>query len=211
MTLPTRGFLGSRMALSGAALGLLTALPGCGGVADALGMSKNAPDEFAVVTKAPLIIPPDYSLRPPQPGAPPARETSPTERARQALVPGAADGTETQGQAALLSRVGPAEDDIRAKVEGENREIEEKSEALTSDILFWQDNKPPANVIDATEEAGRLRAEGTRAPGPVPEGEAATASTAGPAPAPTAPVEAVPASTATPSAKEESGGWFDWF
>lgn len=210
MTLPTRGAMISRTALAGFSLGLLTMLPACGGVQDALGMGKNPPDEFSVVTKAPLVIPPDYSLRPPQPGAPPTGETSPSERARQALVPDAAAGTETQGQAALLSRVGPAEDDIRAKVEGENREIEEKSEALTSDILFWQDNKPPANVIDATEEAGRLRAEGTRAPGPLPEGQAAP--TGSPAPAPTTPAESTSVSTATPpAAEEDSGGWFDWF
>ncbi len=29
---------------------------------------SNSPDEFRVVKKAPLIVPPDYSLRPPTPG-----------------------------------------------------------------------------------------------------------------------------------------------
>ena len=33
-------------------------------------MSKRAPDEFAVVRRAPLIVPPDFDLRPPDPGAP---------------------------------------------------------------------------------------------------------------------------------------------
>ena len=43
-------------------------LGGCGGFRDAVGLNKRAPDEFAVVSKAPLVIPPDYGLRPPRPG-----------------------------------------------------------------------------------------------------------------------------------------------
>ena len=38
---------------------------GCSSTSKALGMTKVTPDEFRVVTKAPLVLPPDYSLRPP--------------------------------------------------------------------------------------------------------------------------------------------------
>ncbi len=42
---------------------LLTA---CGGdVRDTLGLTKEAPDEFVVVSRPPLIVPPDFELRPP--------------------------------------------------------------------------------------------------------------------------------------------------
>ena len=34
------------------------------------GPGQAPPDEFQVVRRAPLILPPDYSLRPPEPGAP---------------------------------------------------------------------------------------------------------------------------------------------
>ena len=37
--------------------------------ASAAGLTKKSPDEFAVTTKAPLVIPPDFNLRPPMPGA----------------------------------------------------------------------------------------------------------------------------------------------
>ena len=41
-----------------ALLGVLAiSLPACSSVGDALGMGKSPPDEFAVVTKAPLIVP----------------------------------------------------------------------------------------------------------------------------------------------------------
>jgi len=43
-------------------------LAGCQSTQKALGMSKVTPDEFRVVTKAPLVVPPDYALRPPAPG-----------------------------------------------------------------------------------------------------------------------------------------------
>jgi hypothetical protein len=48
------------------------ALGGCarGSVQQALGLGKRSPDEFAVVKRAPLIVPPEYDLRPPDPGAP---------------------------------------------------------------------------------------------------------------------------------------------
>ena len=46
------------------ALSAVVGLAGC----SALGGKKNPPDEFAIATKAQLVVPPDYSLRPPRPG-----------------------------------------------------------------------------------------------------------------------------------------------
>ena len=51
--------------LAVAGIAMLTS--GCG-IGRAVGGGKNAPDEFAIATKAPLVVPPDYSLRPPKPG-----------------------------------------------------------------------------------------------------------------------------------------------
>ena len=48
-----------------AALGAgVIALAGCDSIREEAGLSKQSPDEFAVTTKAPLIIPPDFNLRP---------------------------------------------------------------------------------------------------------------------------------------------------
>ena len=38
------------------------ALAGCSGVDDALGLSKSSPDEFEVVVRPPLTLPPSFSL-----------------------------------------------------------------------------------------------------------------------------------------------------
>ncbi|KJS38300.1 MAG: hypothetical protein VR70_10355, partial [Rhodospirillaceae bacterium BRH_c57] len=51
---------------------LAATLSGCGGgVKETLGLNRQAPDEFQVVSRPPLAIPPEFKLRPPEPGAPP--------------------------------------------------------------------------------------------------------------------------------------------
>ena len=59
-------------------------LSGCG-LGRALGSAKASPDEFNIVTKAPLVIPPDYSLKPPAPTEK-SDETDATAQAQAALV-----------------------------------------------------------------------------------------------------------------------------
>src|SRR3569833_69827 len=69
-----------------AALGAsLVALAACDTLRDEAGLTKQSPDEFAVTTKAPLIIPPDFNLRPPSPGAAPLNQTDPTSSAELAM------------------------------------------------------------------------------------------------------------------------------
>jgi hypothetical protein len=92
-----------------AAVGL--ALSGCSTFREAIGAGKNPPDEFTVLTKAPLVIPPDFNLRPPQPGAAARNEANPDIQARDALFPqntaaqAAALGTQySEGEKFLLTR-----------------------------------------------------------------------------------------------------------
>jgi Protein of unknown function (DUF3035) len=58
----------------------------CEGTRDALGMTRQSPDEFAVYQRAPLSLPPDYGLRPPIPGSRDASRVTPTDNARSALL-----------------------------------------------------------------------------------------------------------------------------
>src|SRR5580698_11471869 len=66
-------------------VGAAAMLGGCDTIREAAGQTKQSPDEFAVLTKAPLIIPPDYALRPPRPGAAPTNQIEPTDSAQQSL------------------------------------------------------------------------------------------------------------------------------
>jgi hypothetical protein len=46
---------------------------------------RDAPDEFAIGRSAPLVVPPDYNLAPPRPGAPRPMEQDSQTRAIEAL------------------------------------------------------------------------------------------------------------------------------
>jgi hypothetical protein len=70
-----------------ALLPALLLLGGCGDeVKKTFGLGKNPPDEFQVVRRAPLALPPDFSLRPPQPGAARPQETALADQARRTVL-----------------------------------------------------------------------------------------------------------------------------
>ena len=50
-----------------------------------VGMDRVGPDEFAVESRAPLTIPPEFELRPPQPGAPRPQEGTAADKARKVI------------------------------------------------------------------------------------------------------------------------------
>ena len=61
------------------------AMGACGNIRGQLGLDKQPPDEFRIVSRPPLSMPPDYALRPPQPGAARPQEASVVDRARQTV------------------------------------------------------------------------------------------------------------------------------
>lgn len=56
-------------------LGVLAACSS-GDISDTLGFSRSAPDEFVVVSRPPLSMPPDFNLVPPEPGKQGPRHSS---------------------------------------------------------------------------------------------------------------------------------------
>lgn len=162
-----RSGLGSGLVLGVAAL----ALSACGssGIKSALGYGKSSPDEFAITTQAPLVIPPDFNLRPPTPGAPRPQDTQPSTAAQQVMF-GSSDGTiastgsslgnVSPGEAALLNQSGgaTANPDIRAVVDSETRTLETKSSSFTDEIMFWQQpNQVSGTVVNAQGEQQRIQ------------------------------------------------------
>jgi hypothetical protein len=149
-------------------LGLLLALTGCSGLADTLGLGRNAPDEFAVVDRPPLAVPPDFELRPPKPGAPRPQEVSQTDRASQALFgPGAkvantasAGGpTYSDAEKALLETSSAAKADpaIRETIDRESAQRAVGSTHLVDQLLWWKETPPSGTVVDAKAEAERVK------------------------------------------------------
>src|SRR5215469_13230354 len=145
------------------------AISGCSTWTDVkrgLGMEKVVPDEFAVTTNAPLAIPPDYTLRPPKPGAAPTQQLSPTAQAQETVFRAGdakldtlpPDKSRSTGESALLQDAGAgrAPKDIRQLVNNEDQAAAGGS-TLTQRLLFWQSPPPnPNQVVDPTAESERL-------------------------------------------------------
>ncbi len=156
--------------VAGAAV-LVFGLAACSGVQKQLGMGKQSPDEFRVASQAPLSLPPDYRLRPPEPGAPRPQEGTPTQQARSSVfrLDGAngatpvraygAPGGQSAGEVALTQRAGANRVDpqIRQLVELETRQINEDSTTFLDTLIFWRDPEPTGDVVDAEAESDRLR------------------------------------------------------
>ncbi len=118
---------------------------GCAGLGDKLGLNSQAPDEFKVVAKAPLVVPPDYSLRPPAPGEPRPQELQPESAARLALV-GQQEATQrSEGETLLVGRAGGQKADplIRYMVDDQFGSIAHKDKSFADTVMFWKKGPPP--------------------------------------------------------------------
>ncbi len=135
---------------------------GCATASKTLGLTKEAPNEFNILTKAPLIVPPEYNLRPPAIGASSAENNYSQEAARKALL-GDIDSTEpTQGEIILMTKagVGRADQEVRLKIDGENG-VERKTSGFADRVLFWNNGRyanPDGSPLDAEQEARRQQA-----------------------------------------------------
>lgn len=160
---------GVGMRIAGA-VAMILALGACQGVRDQLGLTKQSPDEFKVVARAPLTLPPEFTLRPPEPGIPRPQEGTPTQQARQAIFrleqPKAqpleqeirADGR-SRGELSLLKAAGADNIDpaIRRTIDSETQRLNAESDDFIDALVFWRKKEDPGLVVDAAEEAKRLR------------------------------------------------------
>ncbi|WP_309092421.1 DUF3035 domain-containing protein [Phenylobacterium sp.] len=156
----------NRVIVATAALAAL-GLAGCQSTQKALGMSKVTPDEFRVVTKAPLVVPPDYALRPPAPGEPRPQELQPESAARNALLGQREAELRSDGEKLLVAKAGAEKADplIRYVVDDEFGDVAHKEKSFADRVMFWRkDEKPAANAgldnaeapVDPEAEAARV-------------------------------------------------------
>lgn len=160
---------------------LLTACAG-NEVREVVGLTRQAPDEFVVVSRPPLSVPPDFELKPPRPGEIRAAES--TERQAKKLIlkddgktpttietlesapkdvetaldPVISSDAKTSAESSFLSNIGAekADPEIRQKL-GKDVTVSKDTSKEKSllDKLTKSNEKEP--IVDAKKEAVRIR------------------------------------------------------
>lgn len=105
-------------------------LAGCGGGGGLF--NRERPDEFAVQRQAPLVVPPDFALQPPQPGAPRPAESNTQTQTLDALFGGPQARSDVENNA--LGRAGQSAPSIRSTVGDAGTNTVNKG-TVTRDIL----------------------------------------------------------------------------
>src|SRR6478735_8612248 len=151
------------------ALGLAaTVFSGCTDLRRAAGLNKKSPDEFAVTTKAPLVIPPNFNLRPPLPGAPPTNTLDPSSNAELALFSNAdpqtvaaqMKGNYSNGERMLLAnaKVQAADPSIRARLNADQRAtVQNADRSFTDKLLSSAATPDTGRAVNADAEVNKGR------------------------------------------------------
>lgn len=167
----------------GLAVAVVLLIGACSGLKEDLGIGvKRPPDEFAIYSRAPLSVPPDFALRPPATASSASQAALPREVARKAML-GSNSPTATPpsmsggspGLQALLDRTGAAraQSDIRAQVNQETTVLADADQSFVERLMFWSSTPESATVVDAQGESRRIQ-ENQALNRPVTEGQTPT-------------------------------------
>lgn len=144
-----------------------------GTLGEQIGVATPAPDEFLIIARAPIEIPPDLSALPrPQPGTPSRLLPNPFAEAHQTLFgrpqPAPGPASPGGGEIALLGGAGATGDNsaVRAELDAEATPAAERKYGLTS---FFGIPIPATlgendDYLVSPEENERLRAQGLPTP-----------------------------------------------
>lgn len=122
--------------------GLAIALSACGHN----GLDRDRPDEFAVARQAPLVIPPDFALVPPQPGA--ARtQTVGQDQTLEALF--GPDAARSAAERAALTQAGAGsgtETGVRSSVGDPQTNVIDKGQTTSAIVAAPEGDNPEART-----------------------------------------------------------------
>jgi hypothetical protein len=117
-----------------------------------------------------LSLPPDFSLRPPEPGIPRPQQGSTSQQARNAifrleqpeagaLEPKLESDDRSLAELSLLKAAGAGQSDpnIRRILDAETLRLNAENDSFLEALVFWRDPQAAGEIVDATEEAKRLR------------------------------------------------------
>jgi hypothetical protein len=118
------------------------------------GLTRTAPDEFTVTTRAPLSMPPDDRLSPPTPGVEQATAQSSQTQALESIAPNVAlqgaTGTDSAGQQALVANAGASSQSPAGGA------LDHPGQGFVNELMFWH-GSGGNEVVDADAEKRRLQ------------------------------------------------------
>src|SRR5205807_7518574 len=117
-------------------------LAGCADMRRIVGMDRVGPDEFAVESRAPLTIPPEFELRPPQPGAPRPQEGTAADKARKVIDTAGPGEPGKQATGGLKAPAGG----ISGAGTGGDPSMQVGNQSLAAKLLGSADNQPAGAV-----------------------------------------------------------------
>ena len=126
----------------------------CGSLRQDLGLGRNPPDEFAVIDRQPLSMPPDYTIRPPRTWADRGDSFSAEKNAQNALfgpVPSRADVSMSEKALIVSSGADAVQSNIRDIVNQESSQKVSASPHLVKQLLsFVKDDEEALRLENAT-------------------------------------------------------------
>jgi len=168
-----------RLVLSVLMIAPLLAAGGCEQLKDTFGLSKRAPDEFAVYSRDPLTMPSSFTLPSPTPGIDRPALVAPKDKALGAILGPKSAAVRVNrpaaggdGFAAFKREIGAVSSDpkIRSVVNVEDERLQEEDKSWTDRFKFWGVDTVWGLAVDPEQEAKRIQA--NRALGlPINEGE----------------------------------------
>ncbi len=139
-------------------------LNSCSRVRNSLGLDKEAPDEFTVITRAPLEMPNELILPPPILGAQRPQEKAPIDQAREILLgnnktPSKNKISELETTLLQNAKTDNIDPNIREKVNYETSKLRDRNKPVAEKLLNISGNNktPSATIVDAKKELERIQ------------------------------------------------------
>ena len=135
-------------------------------VKDTLGLNRSAPDEYRVVSRPPLTVPPQFTLRPPANSDVDVNQPTASEKAKSMVLEGNGNDTKkagkvkgtTSAESQFLKNAGAdsADPKVRDALVEEHYIKQEKREDSPWWDIFSGSNEKKDPLVDAKKETDRI-------------------------------------------------------
>ena len=136
------------------AVGAAALLASCAGGPRDPGINDSQQDEFRVVTKAPLTVPPDFSLRPPAAGQAMPAEVDPERAPVTAFGSTIGQNASASERALVVAASAQAVSQvIRSQIDYEEADMIRKNQSFADRVLFWRPDDEEARAVAESDSA----------------------------------------------------------